>query len=457
MAIRFDASGDVLSRTTAIPVYNVFTWMAWVYVSANRGATGQMLFSLDAGSGSFYRQLYHNNLALKIWNGFSEFTGSSLVADRWYHIAFVSTNGLTCYLNGVADFASGSNISFSPSIIRMGNSDASEWFNGRMAAAKIYDAVLTQAEIQAEMKQMDPVRRANLNSYYRLLTTNDYLIDQSGQGRTLTAGGTLTTEFGPPGLVIKPRRDIWIPVASTGTSVTVTMTTNSAAFSTPSPSVLYDFTVALNPQTAAFSQPAVTVNYDYVVALNALSAAFSVISPSVDLSQVVSLNAQSATFTAVSPSVIYDFVVTLAAQTATFSQPALSVVTDQILTLGVQSASFTPVSPTVTGGATITAGVNTAAFGNPGVTVVTDAILAINPATATFTLVSPTVITGGDVTVDLAAQIAQFTQGTPDVNVDYTVLISPVTATFTVNSPTVVITVPSTATISRVTILLGIR
>src|SRR2546430_10161621 len=49
------------------------------------------------------------------------------------------------------------------------------------------------------MAQYAPVRTADLNSWYPLGTAGDAAFDYSGNARTLTLAGALTTVAGPPG------------------------------------------------------------------------------------------------------------------------------------------------------------------------------------------------------------------------------------------------------------------
>ena len=80
-----------------------------------------------------------------------------------------------------------------------GNDAHQEWLNGNAAAVKIYSAVLSDAEVAAEMNRLTPVRTTNLNSYYPLQSTTTASNDFGGGNQTLTKGGTLANDAsGPP-------------------------------------------------------------------------------------------------------------------------------------------------------------------------------------------------------------------------------------------------------------------
>lgn len=74
--------------------------------------------------------------------------------------------------------------------------DSGEWFNGGLAYVRVWSAVLTQGEIEAEWASATRVRTSGLWADWPMLTN---INDISGNGRHLSAGTTaLTTEDNPP-------------------------------------------------------------------------------------------------------------------------------------------------------------------------------------------------------------------------------------------------------------------
>ena len=146
MAIRFNASGETLSRSRLAGAKTV---LAWIYISTDRndytgffGLSGNEIVATD-GTGT---RLLH-------WDGSLERLGTNLSAATWYHLAYVSagddiTSAFTLYLNGVSDISNGGrSVAVYGATMYLANDEFGEWLNGRLAHVKIWNAALTQAEI----------------------------------------------------------------------------------------------------------------------------------------------------------------------------------------------------------------------------------------------------------------------------------------------------------------------
>lgn len=73
-------------------------------------------------------------------------------------------------------------------------SDTAEWFNGAIAYPRLFPTVMSEAEMLAEWASLTPVR-SDAWAGWALPS----LVDQTGQGRNLTAGSVpLGSEDGPP-------------------------------------------------------------------------------------------------------------------------------------------------------------------------------------------------------------------------------------------------------------------
>jgi hypothetical protein len=77
--------------------------------------------------------------------------------------------------------------------------DGTEWFNGRVAYWRIWDGLLTEAEILQEWAHSNAVKTAGLFADYRLSNASD-LNDYSGNGRHLVLGSTSPTDEISPDL-----------------------------------------------------------------------------------------------------------------------------------------------------------------------------------------------------------------------------------------------------------------
>lgn len=131
-------------------------------------------------------------------------------AQTWYHVAFVCG----AHSGGAANlelFVDGSSVMGPTSrtvtgdqnnypILFYDGGNWSEYLNGRLFAFKLYEAPLTQAEIQQEMYSVLPRRTANLWCFNPMIENSptDAAKDRSGNGRDWTYTGTLTVEDSPP-------------------------------------------------------------------------------------------------------------------------------------------------------------------------------------------------------------------------------------------------------------------
>lgn len=197
MAIRFDGSGESLSRAR---LTGAKTLMAWLYISVDRNDyTG--LFGLADNE---IIALGGDGTTLLAYHGATERTGTNLAAGTWYHLAYASqgdaiNDDWVVYLNGVSDISQPAHDQIvTGTTMYLGNDAFSEWFNGRMAHIKIWAAYLTDAEIQQEMYSIVPQRLENLWGWLPAIETGSARTNEwSGAGNTWTANGTLTDEDGP--------------------------------------------------------------------------------------------------------------------------------------------------------------------------------------------------------------------------------------------------------------------
>lgn len=207
MAVRLDAVTDTLTRTTGLPGITSFTLMGWFQMAANTGGFQSFLAygTSTAGSGNFYSLTTNGgNLTFVAYNGATNSTATgTITVGAWMHLALTcagtGANQLLAYQNGALfiTFNGGTNPTSQKLYWGGNNQSPNEWMNGRLAALKVYSAVLSAGEIQTEMRQYLPARLANLTSWMPLMLHTD-LQDYGSGAFHGTAGGTLTTEDGPP-------------------------------------------------------------------------------------------------------------------------------------------------------------------------------------------------------------------------------------------------------------------
>lgn len=213
MSVRFDAATDRIERTTAPTIASTgFTFVAWVYLSADRNENSTMMRLAASGSTRANLATDVNGETLAYFT-----TGGSIVSTtvmavgNWYKVAISipSTGGTTATASLYTATAAGATATGTGTVSAnndannvciggRGAGDATEWFNGRVAYARMWQAALSKAEVEAEWASAVPVRTANLWADWPLLSASD-LTDHSGNGRDLTAGSTaVTTEADPP-------------------------------------------------------------------------------------------------------------------------------------------------------------------------------------------------------------------------------------------------------------------
>lgn len=214
MSLRADEANDRVSYTASPPPdpATALTVTFWARLRVDRDDFSTMM-RLHASSGSSTRITVATSGSGTVPAIYSPGnTGGvvgtdALVVDQWRMIAVTvagtgATDGrmYTRTVGGSTNVTTGqvSGGSTPDGITLFGRSasDSSEWFNGGLAHVRVWSAVLTQTEIEAEWNSATVVRTSNLWSAWSLATD---LSDSSGNGRNLSAGLTaLSVEDDPP-------------------------------------------------------------------------------------------------------------------------------------------------------------------------------------------------------------------------------------------------------------------
>lgn len=215
MAARFDASTDVYTATTGLPSSSsVWSMTMWALLAVDRDTYcgfADMPQTTGADAATWQYPGVGGN-GTTIIGAFSDATEISspaidMTVGAWFRIALIraSATSATLYrgafgspLTATTDAAMSTNITGTPAKLWLGgDSYSAEWWNGRLANFKLWNAALTQAEVETEFGQYVPVRTANLLRWHPLVGAET--TDRSGNGNTLTAGSTAaSTEDGPP-------------------------------------------------------------------------------------------------------------------------------------------------------------------------------------------------------------------------------------------------------------------
>lgn len=210
MAIRADAGTDYYERAST-PTITSHTVALWFNQSNDLGAVYQMLGCLqDAGNTGFIGMFLTptNDLA-----GFTTAAGAETSAiaavstGTWYFLAWTNAGAGAGNAKFYAAAAADASLtmqslagepSWSNATFRLFNSHFSEPFDGEIAAVKVWDRVLTQAELEIERWSYLPVLTNSLHGYWPMWGTSDGATDFSGNGKSWTVNGTVASADGPP-------------------------------------------------------------------------------------------------------------------------------------------------------------------------------------------------------------------------------------------------------------------
>lgn len=190
MAVRFGNGTTNLYTTTAGLPTGDFTFLLWMNVTAISGSNWSGLLHFTASTGM---QVEASPGTTDYGFGADPTDGPTFTATIGAWHCLVGTRSGTSHvlrhgtsasslttLSGVTSGVS------TPSVLNLGAYGAGEdSFNGRMANFKLYNAVLTTAEMTQELSQYVPQRTTNLTHWYPFINVDT--TDYSGNARTLTA------------------------------------------------------------------------------------------------------------------------------------------------------------------------------------------------------------------------------------------------------------------------------
>lgn len=203
MAVRYTLSTDRYDSSLGMPAAQVYTMSCWAYLSVNR-VDQSICFALhgtntDIGVGTTTDGLTH-----RVYDHSGSVSATTaFTVGAWSRLA-VTVNGTALVLYTGSDTgaltvtsATRSTTPNPATSFWFGSDRYANFFNGRLAAMKLWQATLTAAEISWELAQFAPARTANLLHYHPLFVPS--LSDFSGNGYSMNGGGTTpTTEADPP-------------------------------------------------------------------------------------------------------------------------------------------------------------------------------------------------------------------------------------------------------------------
>jgi hypothetical protein len=203
MAVRFDAASENYTSTSGGITGTAATVLCWFRPVVDRNEYSG-IWRL-AGSGDAVQMALYladdGSTIIAIDSAFTELEGPGTVVNTWYRAAVVMTGTTQTLYAGafgaaLQTFSATRNAISSPPRFGVGVPSEDEWFNGRVANVKLYEAALSLAECEAGLAQYAPHRSTNLRRHHPFLQAE--LTDHSGNGSTLSGGTGATTEDGPP-------------------------------------------------------------------------------------------------------------------------------------------------------------------------------------------------------------------------------------------------------------------
>lgn len=218
-SVAFDAHADRLTRATNLPAPNGFSVSMFVRLRADKNQDVGF-FSLENSDSSNYisLQTFSDGTTFSIFTGqVIELQVGNMTVGRWYFIALAqSLVDLSGFLGDVNLPGALTQVSTTPET----NLVPAKFFVGGMeafstkfpdcdiAGVKIWDRVLTLADMELERRKISPVNNLSVNSAFAVASPATKLVDSSGLGRDLVA-----SDVGPwqqdegPFLVV----DTWNP------------------------------------------------------------------------------------------------------------------------------------------------------------------------------------------------------------------------------------------------------
>ncbi|MGW1532330.1 LamG-like jellyroll fold domain-containing protein [Streptomyces aureus] len=214
MSQRSDQASDRVSYTAAAPPApaTAFTVTFWARLRVDRDDFSTMMRLHSSSGGSTAVNITTGSsgttpLVVSPGNTGGIIGTDALAVDTWRMLAVtiagtgatdgkIYTRTVGGSTNVVTGQVSGGATPDGLTLFGRSAGDSTEWFNGGLAYVRVWSAVLSQAEIEAEWASATIVRTSGVWANWPMLTG---ISDISGNGRNLTAGTTaLSTEDDPP-------------------------------------------------------------------------------------------------------------------------------------------------------------------------------------------------------------------------------------------------------------------
>lgn len=235
MAVRFDATGDGLSRSTSPPSTAGYTVCGWASLTNDRN-NYQILSSVDNGTSQYAEigtELDGTTLYIFNHGAAGASLGTITLNAPFFWAQTVNGSGAGNHVGYARGAGQSSLTSTSQSGVaaiasqtfwvgRDGFDSGAYFWDGRIWNVKVWDRVLTPAELLIESFYFNIKFPTSAHLHWPLHHSS-YTNDISGNARSATVSGTLTTEDSSHGLWV-PRRKIFLPPEVAGVTGTFART-----------------------------------------------------------------------------------------------------------------------------------------------------------------------------------------------------------------------------------------
>lgn len=209
MAIRTDAVGDSLTLSSGLPTSTSLSVCAWVKLTTDRNNYQSFFHFYYSGFGSqdVFLSTDSDGTTLNLFDGGAAVAGVNMTVGVPYWIGFTRTNttrslfyaALTDSTPTVATDATTQTITATLTTLYSMNDFYSEWVDGTIAAAKIWNgAALSQSQMFAERWSILPRTLGGLYDFWPMFPGTSERLRGYYAAHNWTAGGTLADEASPP-------------------------------------------------------------------------------------------------------------------------------------------------------------------------------------------------------------------------------------------------------------------
>lgn len=211
MAVRFTPAGQDFRRTASLPSQSLFSACGFCTMNADTNAIA-VLFGIESATTNapvyYSLETQGDGTTLQYLDSAANTVNLGAITVGTPFFWGITKNGTAVRVffrnltTNVVTVTTGTGATTAANVIMAigGSSYAGEDLNGRMSGVKIWDAVLSDAEMANESTCLRPMRSAGLHLFSPMIhsTVADCALDFSGNARDWTITGSPTQEHGQP-------------------------------------------------------------------------------------------------------------------------------------------------------------------------------------------------------------------------------------------------------------------